>query len=107
MDLFHTTDTDGISILNPDLTAMRELIASLDTAGVNEADHPDVSLVHDPSGWSISLYPNGVAALENLDDEAEPRYLPKLTRSEALKLWVALSQGDLTHIRRHPWREEV
>ncbi|MEM1221514.1 MAG: hypothetical protein AAGH40_02025 [Verrucomicrobiota bacterium] len=107
MDLFHTTDSQGISIINPDRTAMRELIATLDDVGISEVDHPDVSLVHDASGWSITLYPNGVAALENLDEESEPRYLSNVSRSDALKLWIELSVGNIEALLIQPWLAEA
>ena len=107
MDLYHTTDTDGVSDLNPCEIKMREIIAQLDEPGAEESNHPDVSLVHDPSGWSVSLFPSGIATLENLDEEdSPPRYLNKLNRQQALQLWKELAQGKIEYILQHPWMHE-
>jgi hypothetical protein len=68
MDLFHTTDTDGVSELNPTAEKMRALLDSLHDIDVQEADHPDVALVHDPSGWALAVYPSGVVTFENFNE---------------------------------------
>ncbi|NBB79829.1 MAG: hypothetical protein GVY36_10340 [Verrucomicrobia bacterium] len=109
MDLYHTTDTDGVTELNPSAEIMRELLDSLDNTGAGEAEHPDVSLVHDTSGWSISVFPSGVVTFENLDEPDEmPRYMIKVSRNEALKFWIDLSHGRIEHLRSQPWlREEA
>lgn len=104
MDLYHTTDTDGVSELNPDAETMRELIARLDEPGSEDSEHPDVSLVHDPSGWSIALYPSGIVTLENLDDDdASPQYMSGVSREEAFKLWEALAHGKIEELKSGPW----
>ena len=38
MDLYHTTDCEGISELNPTAEKMRELLDSLDAQGAHEAE---------------------------------------------------------------------
>lgn len=105
MHLYHSTDFNGISELRPNLERMREMIQELDEDETEDADHPDISLVNDQIGWSISLYPNGIATLENLNDESDltPRFIPKVTRAEALKLWVLLSQGELDDLLALNW----
>lgn len=109
MDLFHTTDADGISELNPTPEKMRELLASLDNAEAFEAEHPDVSLVHDPSGWSLSVFPSGVVTFENLDEDDDiPRFMTGVTRNEALALWLELSRGQIKQVNSRPWlRDEA
>lgn len=109
MDLYHTTDMDGISELNPDSERMEELIKQLDTSDFVEADHPDVALVHDVSGWSLTLYPNDVVTYENFDDEDDqPRYMTGIKRDKALHLWKTLARGDLEELKQLPWlRDEV
>ena len=109
MDLYHTTDTDGVTELNPPAETMRELLDSLDHDEAEDAEHPDVSLVHDTSGWSISVFPSGVVTFENLDEPDEmPRFMIGVPRNEALALWLDLSRGRIEHLRSHPWlREEA
>jgi len=109
MDLYHSTDTDGISEVKPDPNRMREILSQLDEPGVEDADHPDVSLVHDPSGWCISVYPSGIVTFENLDqDDGRPRYMTEVSRKQALELWLELSSGDIEKLNKRPWlREEA
>ncbi|CAA6677838.1 MULTISPECIES: hypothetical protein [unclassified Lentimonas] len=109
MDLYHTTDMDGISELNPDDERMEELIQQLDMPDFDEADHPDLALVHDVSGWSLTLYPNGVVTYENFDDDDDqPRYMTGIKRDKALHLWKELARGDIEGLKQLPWlRDEV
>lgn len=104
MELYHTTDADGISILNPDQAAMRELLERLDDPDADEAEHPDVTLIHDSSAWSVSVFPSGTMTLENLNDaDRDPRFMLKVSRAEALKVWLELSRGEIEKIQRRPW----
>jgi hypothetical protein len=109
MELYHTTDADGISELNPTVEKMRDLLDGLDTADAYEAEYPDVSLVHDPSGWSLSVYPSGIVTFENLDqpDDA-PRFMSGVSRKQALELWLELSRGEIRQVNSRPWlRDEA
>lgn len=107
MDLYHTTDAEGITLLNPDTEAMRALLERLDEPGAEDAEHPDVSLIHDPSAWSLSVFPNGTVILENLDDDdASPLYMNALSRKEALQLWLQLSRGEIEGLRKLPWKRD-
>lgn len=106
MDLFHTTDCDGVSQLNPDKETMRKVITQLDDPDAEQVDHPDVSLVHDSSGWSISLYPTGIATFENLNDnDAPPKVMTNLSRNAALKLWIDLSKGRIDQLKALNWED--
>lgn len=109
MDLYHTTDIDGITELNPTAKTMRRLLERLDSVEADEAEHPDVSLVHDGSGWSISVFPSGVVTFENLDERDEmPRYMVGMSRNAALALWLDLSCGRIDHLSSQPWlRDEA
>ena len=107
MDLYHTTDVDGISLLNPDEQAMRDLLAQLDAPAAGDAEHPDVSLVHDASAWSLSVFPGGTVTFENLEDEdAPPRYMTEVSRSDALRMWLELSRGEIEGLQRRDWRRD-
>lgn len=104
MDLYHTTDFDGISLLSPDKAAMQALLARLDEPGADEAEHPDVSLVHDPSAWSISVFPSGTVTFENLNtDDGPPLYMTGVNREDALQLWLELARGEIGKLKQRQW----
>jgi hypothetical protein len=109
MDLYHSTDVNGITELNPTAEKMRELLDSLDARDAYEAEHPDVSLVHDASGWSLSVFPSGVVTLDNLNEDDDiPRFMSGVTRNQALELWLELSRGKIQQINSRPWlRDEA
>lgn len=108
MNLYHSTDMDGISELNPDSDRMQALIAQLDLADIEEAEHPDVSLVHDPSGWTLTLYPSGIVTYENLDDDdTQPLFMTGIDRAQALDLWKSLARGEVDALKQLPWLREL
>ena len=107
MNLYHTTDSEGISEINPDRMRMREILEEVGSAESADAPHPDVSLVHDTSGWMVTVYPGGVVTLENLGDADElPFYLRKVGLSEALSLWTELAEGNIAKLRKRPWLQD-
>lgn len=107
MDLYHSTDCFGISELRPSKERLAELVGQLDSSEIDEAEHPDIALTHDPSGWSVTLYPSGVATLENLkSSEDQPRYLCDLSRTAARELWLLLAEGKLDALLAKPWRQD-
>jgi len=108
MNLYHTTDMNGVSELNPDTVRMEQIIAQLDMPDFEEVDHPDLSLVHDSSGWTLTLYPGGIVTYENLeDDDDQPRFMAGILRAEALQLWKSLARGDIDSLKRLPWLRDV
>lgn len=107
MNLYHTTDAEGISLLNPDSEAMRAVLDQLDAPETEEAEHPDVSLVHDASAWSLSAFPNGTVLFENLNDDDEaPRYLSQVSRHDALQMWLKLARGEIENLLKLPWKRD-
>jgi hypothetical protein len=69
-----------------------------------EADHPDLSLVHDTSGWVLTLYPSGIVTYENLDDDDDqPRFMTGILKAKALQLWKSLARGDIDALNQLPW----
>jgi hypothetical protein len=104
MGLYHTTDMDGISELNPDPKRMKELISTLDMSDFEDADHPDLSLMHDPSGWFLTLYASGIVTYEHVNDgDAQPRYMTGISRNKALHLWQSLAKGEIEALEQLPW----
>ena len=107
MNLYHTTDMDGVSMMNPDKKSMRELLAMLDEPESLDEEMPDVSLIHDPSGWSVSVFPSGIVTLENLEDEdVAPLYMNAISRDAALEMWLELSRGEIERVRDRPWQRD-
>lgn len=107
MDLYHSTDADGVTLVNPDTGAMRALLARLDEPMAGEAEHPDVSLVHDPSAWSLSVFPSGTVSFENLEaEDSPPLYMTNVSRADALQMWLELSRGEIDQVRKRSWQSE-
>lgn len=107
MSLYHSTDVDGITEINPDIDSLRALINSLEDPALVDYDHPDVSLVHDDSGWSIAYYPNGIAVFENLsDDDTSPRYQSHIRPDKALELWTMLADGEISALLAMRWQRQ-
>ncbi|MGC6455755.1 MAG: hypothetical protein ACON46_04400 [Coraliomargaritaceae bacterium] len=85
---------------------MREIICALDEADAEDPEHPDIALVHDASGWSISLYPSGVATLEKIgEDETPPSFIPNMNRTQAFSLWCQLAEGRIEAIQQLDWKK--
>jgi len=96
---FHTTDREGITRLNPDTDTMRAIIASLQD---DVPEHPDVWLTHD-SGWTISLFPSGLAVLEN-EHTHNTSQIENITPDQALQMWLQLSQGNVQSLLKQNWQ---
>lgn len=105
MELYHTTDAEGITEINPSEARMRELLDELDDIDISEAAHPDVSLIHDFSGWMLTVYPRGIISFENLDqpDEA-PKFMKGVSRQACLELWLELSRGEIEKLCERNWQ---
>lgn len=87
---------------------MEAIIASLDCDGAEDAPHPDVSLVHDASGWSLSIFISGIVTLDNLDaPETNLRYKDGISRAEALILWLKLAAGSIDSLLELPWSQRM
>jgi hypothetical protein len=105
MQLFHSTDMDGVTLINPCADARHEIVMRLDGPDAAAADHPDVSLVHDASGWSLSVFPSGIVTFENLDTwDDQPRFMTGISRKKALKMWQQLACGDISGLQTFPWQ---
>lgn len=105
MDLYHTTDLEGISILNPNEEQMEMVLMSLETNDADDAPHPDVALTHDGSGWSLSVYASGVITFDNLDaSEGSLRYMDSMNLDTALELWLKLARGNIEGLLKLDWK---
>ena len=104
--LYHTTDIDGITELKPDKQRLRVILSSLDGEEADDANHPDVSLVNDDNGWSLSVYASGIVTLDHLDAaDAPPLFMKNVTRDAALGLWLSLAAGQMDALHALPWQK--
>jgi hypothetical protein len=95
---FHLRFRWGNSESNVDVDRMAAALGELDT---HDQEHPDVSLSHE-SEWSLSAFESGLLVWENLES-GEPRHMKGVSRREVLRLWIALSQGELSLIEAEAW----
>lgn len=78
---------------------LEPLVAELDLA---DDEHPDVSIEHE-SGWGLSAFPSGLLVWENVEDGDAPRHMTGVSRSETLRHFRAVLDGDLDTVHRLPW----
>jgi hypothetical protein len=64
-------DRMGNAIASPVEVAMRNLLGAF---AVQDPEHPDVSLNHE-SGWSASVFGNGLVVLENVETGEGPWHM--------------------------------
>ena len=79
-----------------------KLQSLLDELEQSDDEHTDVS-VSDESEWTLSAFRHGLLVWENVGEDDEPKHLKGLTRSEILKHFTALVNGDLDAIHALPW----
>ena len=92
-------DRMGNAIASPDEVAMRNLLGSLAVQG---PEHPDVSLNHE-SGWSASVFGNGLVVLENVETGEGPWHMSGKSPEEAISLWRLLAAGKFEELKSQPW----
>lgn len=103
--MYHTTDRDGITELNPTDAKLRELLDSLkeDDAG----DNPEVWLTHVESGWMLSAYPSGLLTLENTIRRVPEREIANASPEKTFILWKLLAAGRIEELMNEPWQERA
>ncbi|MBN1403668.1 MAG: hypothetical protein JW942_04280 [Opitutales bacterium] len=100
---YHTTDSNGISELNPTPMRMREILGSV-LEDSDSADYPDAWLTHGPSGWTLTYASNKVLTLENADrDDMPSRCMRNVPLNRALELWMLLAKGDTRAVLGQDW----
>ena len=100
--MYHTTDSCGVTRVNPSLSDQAAILDTLQEEGPEPAD---VWLAHD-SGWRIVAYPNGNLLLENENKPAVSLLLRAASKQKTLLLWQHLARGDLKEVRKEPWISE-
>jgi hypothetical protein len=101
---YHTTDSDGVSEVEPNAKRMMVLILQLH--GCEEADFPEVSLYHE-SGWVLTYTIERTLLLENdlLADEGI-RFMRKMSSRETHRIWMLLANNEIDALKSEPWMIE-
>lgn len=106
---YYTTDRCGITELEPTEQRLRALLRTVwqrDGYAPADTDAPDVWLTHFSSGWTLFVYPSGLAVLDNLDVEDCPvRHLREVSFDHALHLWQLLLKGEMRRLFAQNWKE--
>ena len=77
------------------------MVAALGELDAHDQEHPDASLTHE-SEWSLAAFESGLLVWENLES-GEPRHMKAVPRDKVLRLWTALSRGELALIEAEAW----
>jgi hypothetical protein len=104
MQLYHSTDRDGITIVRPSVEAMLAVLEQLHEDCATEADYPEVCLMNDTLGWSLLVYPSAIVSLEIDHATNNNRHLHLEYCTDALKLWELLAQGNIQALMQYPWQ---
>jgi hypothetical protein len=97
--MFSAIHWDGSS----DKPTTRESLSDLfDELRIADQEHGDVAVVHEDSGWTISVHRDGRVVLENLSDGGERHMIP-VSKERVLQLWELLIKGDVDALLREPW----
>lgn len=92
-------DRMGSTVPSPDVDQRRRL---LDSLGVEDPEHPDVSLTHE-SGWCISAFPSGLIVFENVETGEGPWHMRSVPAARTLELWEALAAGKHLELLSLSW----
>jgi hypothetical protein len=104
MQLYHSTDRDGITMVRPSVAAMQAVLEQLNEENAAEADYPEVCLMNDTLGWSLLVYPSAVVSLEIDQAPDSVQHLQLEHCTHALKLWKLLAQGNTQALMQYPWQ---
>ena len=95
----HLTTRYGKGISNP---SEKDLLKALEELKLKDNEHTDTSLANE-DGWSISIYENGLAVLENVETGEGPWHMKNIPNENALKFWKRLQLGELNNIQDNAW----
>jgi len=101
--MYHTTDREGLTEINPGEERLREILDSVDDEE-GDASSPEVWLSHMESGWMISVYPGKLLRLENTLRPEIERELKAASAEDILDLWELLATGQIDLVLRERWK---
>lgn len=100
--MYGALHVDGSGENNPPVESFSDLYDELLSA---DDEHPDVSIIHDDSGWSLSAYRSGLLVFEHLGHQGEKFHMRDVHKKRVLELWRLLAAGDIAGILSEPWKE--
>ena len=98
--MFSVIHTDGSGDENPAVESLSDLYDELFSA---DREHGDVAVVHDDSGWSMSVHRDGRLVFEHLGKGGERHMIP-VPKERVLELWRRLIAGDIDSLLDEPWK---
>lgn len=100
---YQITDHQGVTQLLPDHSQMVDVIDTMYREMDDDAPFNEVIMSHE-SGYSICLYPNGNATLEQSGQEGM-MILKSLSRDDQIMLWLQLSRGNSKGLLALDWED--
>jgi hypothetical protein len=95
---FHTTDLDGLTLVNPDRAERRAILES--AAAGADADYPEVYLSLD-DGTVLGYRTGGILFQEEAGEVV--RVIRGLAPAGADEIWTALIEGGPEALEAWPW----
>jgi hypothetical protein len=100
--MFSVIHVDGSGDDDPPLDSLSELYDELLSA---DDEHPDVTVVHQDTGWSMSAYRDGRLIFGHLGDRGHgDRHMIPVSKKRVIELWIKLIEGDIDAITAEPWK---
>ncbi len=93
----------GVSERHPPPSIFPAILDELEEQ-FDDEEHTSVSIIHE-SEWGLSFHRGGYVTFENVEGESEPRHLRGVSREKAIKMMLALCEGDLAALDQEPWRQ--
>ncbi len=101
--MYHTTDREGLTEINPPEERLREMLASVEDEE-GDAASPEVWLTHMESGWMLSVYPGRLLRLENTLRPEPELEMQASSDDDILDLWELLGTGQIELVMRERWK---
>jgi hypothetical protein len=99
--MFGVLHMDGSGENDPPIESLSALYDELLLADI---EHPNVSAIHDESGWCLSAYRDGGLIFGQLGDSSSERHLTGVSKERVLELWKLLIHGEVDRILSEPWK---
>jgi hypothetical protein len=99
--MFGIRHADGSGENNPPLESLSDLFDELLTA---DQEHGDVAVMHDDTGWCLSVHRDGRVIFGNLQDRRSERHMIPVSKERVLRLWKRLIDGDIDGLLKEPWK---
>jgi hypothetical protein len=68
-----------------------------------DGEHTDVSVQHE-SGWVLSVFPDRIVILENVESAESPRSVRLGTDGECLQVMAIVASGRIGELHNFPWQ---